>query len=343
MRTLLRWVAITLLCISAHATEDPEAIYDADPEHLWNRIYRASAIRTENGTLYGIDNAVPFDDEFDDPKLLAAVLDEFVEGDGEKQASGELGRALFQHDVWAAFDLAARGERNDLARKLASVVGRLRMQDRSIAALPDNYAEAVKSGGFADDFDAMQPEVAFLPPDLFEPNGPWVEVGEVGQGLVAPVHVQSLSGRSAFRVFIRTPGGRSATLAYLQLTGRDPAHVARVEAYARAQGLFRVDDAPEPLYSSVIPLDLGSVEPCLAGPRRPQDRLPLGEAKRGLRQSSPPSRPAPPCGSGPPARTAGRRAFPSWLASTRRPSWTTTATGGSCRTSSARSPVSLPP
>ena len=77
----------------------------------------------------------------------------------------------------------------------------------------------------------------------------------------------------------------AATLAYLQLTGRDPAHVARVEAYARAQGLFRVDDAPEPLYSSLVPLDLGSVEPCLAGPRRPQDRLPLGEAKRGLRQT----------------------------------------------------------
>jgi aconitate hydratase len=77
----------------------------------------------------------------------------------------------------------------------------------------------------------------------------------------------------------------AATLDYLRLTGRDAAHVARVEAYARAQGLFRADDTPEPLFSSLVILDLGSVEACLAGPRRPQDRLPLGEAKRGVRQA----------------------------------------------------------
>ena len=75
-----------------------------------------------------------------------------------------------------------------------------------------------------------------------------------------------------------------ATLDYLRFTGRDPAHVARVEGYARAQGLFRESDSPEPFYSSAVALDLASVETCLAGPRRPHDRVPLGEAKRGLRQ-----------------------------------------------------------
>jgi len=69
------------------------------------------------------------------------------------------------------------------------------------------------------------------------------------------------------------------TLEYLRLTGRDEEHVKFVEAYARAQGLFRTEDSPDPIYSETIELDLGTVEPSLAGPRRPQDRVPLGKAK----------------------------------------------------------------
>jgi aconitate hydratase len=69
------------------------------------------------------------------------------------------------------------------------------------------------------------------------------------------------------------------TLDYLQLTGRDPARIRLVEAYARAQGMFRTPESPEPVYSETIELDLGSVEPSLAGPRRPQDRVPLSGVK----------------------------------------------------------------
>ncbi|MCK6369807.1 MAG: aconitate hydratase AcnA [Gammaproteobacteria bacterium] len=65
------------------------------------------------------------------------------------------------------------------------------------------------------------------------------------------------------------------TIRYLELTGRDPAQVALVEAYARTQGLWREDGAQQPLYSDVLELDLASVQPTVAGPRRPQDRLPL--------------------------------------------------------------------
>jgi aconitate hydratase len=70
------------------------------------------------------------------------------------------------------------------------------------------------------------------------------------------------------------------TLEYLRLTGRGPAHIALVEAYAKAQGMFRTDDSPDPLFSDTLELDLGTVEPCLAGPRRPQDRVPLHDVKR---------------------------------------------------------------
>ena len=69
------------------------------------------------------------------------------------------------------------------------------------------------------------------------------------------------------------------TLDYLRLTGRDAAQVALVEAYAKAQGLFRTDATPDADYTDTLELDLGTVVPSLAGPRRPQDRVALGDAK----------------------------------------------------------------
>ncbi|WP_088988587.1 aconitate hydratase [Micromonospora chokoriensis] len=68
------------------------------------------------------------------------------------------------------------------------------------------------------------------------------------------------------------------TIRYLELTGRDAAQVALVEAYAKEQGLWHDPDA-EPEYSERLELDLGTIEPSLAGPKRPQDRVPLGSAK----------------------------------------------------------------
>ncbi len=68
------------------------------------------------------------------------------------------------------------------------------------------------------------------------------------------------------------------TLDYLALTGRDPGQVDLVEAYAKTQGLF-ASDADDPTYTDVVELDLGSVEPSIAGPKRPQDRVPLHAAK----------------------------------------------------------------
>ncbi len=68
------------------------------------------------------------------------------------------------------------------------------------------------------------------------------------------------------------------TLDYLRFTGRDDEHLELVEAYAKAQGLWHDPDAPEPVYSEYASLDLGDVEPSLAGPARPQDRVSLSAA-----------------------------------------------------------------
>ena len=69
------------------------------------------------------------------------------------------------------------------------------------------------------------------------------------------------------------------TIRYLQLTGRSAEQVALVEAYAKAQGLWRSNGMPSAAYSDVLELNLGTVEPSLAGPKRPQDRVPLTRAK----------------------------------------------------------------
>jgi len=70
------------------------------------------------------------------------------------------------------------------------------------------------------------------------------------------------------------------TLDYLRLTGRGDAHVAVVEGYCRAQGLWRDTDTPAPVFDQVLEFDLADVRPCLAGPRRPQDRVDLGDVPR---------------------------------------------------------------
>jgi aconitate hydratase len=69
------------------------------------------------------------------------------------------------------------------------------------------------------------------------------------------------------------------TVNYLRFTGRDYSQVALVEAYTKAQGLYRADDTPDPVFTDILELDLGSIEPSLAGPKRPQDRVPLKLAK----------------------------------------------------------------
>jgi aconitate hydratase A / 2-methylisocitrate dehydratase len=75
------------------------------------------------------------------------------------------------------------------------------------------------------------------------------------------------------------------TLRYLRQTGRADDEVRLVERYTKEQGLFRTDDAPDPEFTETLELDLGDVEPSIAGPHRPQDRVPLREAKRTFRRA----------------------------------------------------------
>ncbi len=75
------------------------------------------------------------------------------------------------------------------------------------------------------------------------------------------------------------------TVKYLRFTGRDEQQVQLVEAYTKAQGLFRTDETPDPVFTDTIELDLASIEPSIAGPKRPQDRVPLKLAKKMFRDA----------------------------------------------------------
>lgn len=75
------------------------------------------------------------------------------------------------------------------------------------------------------------------------------------------------------------------TLRYMRDTGRDPKLVEMVEQYAKAQSLFRTDETPEPEFDDLLELDLNSIEPSLAGPRLPNQRVPLSEVGRTFREA----------------------------------------------------------
>ena len=75
------------------------------------------------------------------------------------------------------------------------------------------------------------------------------------------------------------------TLKYLRDTNRSEARIQLVAAYAKAQGMYRTKNTPDPVFTDVLKLELGSVEPSLAGPKRPQDRVPLKAVKTGFAEA----------------------------------------------------------
>src|SRR6185437_13410144 len=70
------------------------------------------------------------------------------------------------------------------------------------------------------------------------------------------------------------------TLNYMRLTGREESQIGLVEAYYKAQDMFRTDETPDPVFTDVIELDLSTIVPSLAGPKRPQDRVELTAMKQ---------------------------------------------------------------
>lgn len=209
---------------------DAEAIYDPDPEHIWNRLHNHLFGRVvAGGRAYGLDTLDPplwsetrYLLEGPSSQKALALLDEWLATHAERLEENPLKRAMMQRDLLATYMWAARQTsdghpaRDKLKERLTLAIRRLALSDNELNALPDNYGLAVSSGAFPAQPQGAEPGATFLPPNLFAPEGPWVCVARDDGTPAARVHTISFAGRSAFLVFLNLPGGRDATLAYLK-------------------------------------------------------------------------------------------------------------------------------
>jgi hypothetical protein len=221
---------------AAHAT-NAVAIYDPNPNQLWNRLHSAIFIREDLPSTRLVPDAL-------DPPLwsrstyllskpshdkILRVLDEFLQAHAERLIRDPLKRTILQRDLWSVFDWTVAREPNrpgkpeyakeklELQARLAEVLRRVALTPEEIRALPENYAQAAASGQFSKGYDPAHRDRAFLPPELFDPLGPWIEISGQGgsQEPVAIGHASTFS-RSSFLVFVRLPGGRKTTFDYLR-------------------------------------------------------------------------------------------------------------------------------
>ncbi|HSK89000.1 MAG TPA: hypothetical protein VK880_11615 [Anaerolineales bacterium] len=254
----------------AHPTEEEVvwAVYDPNPKHPWNRVFRQLYRRTTvDGKEYGsaeLDPLLWLDTTYllhgTSHQQAMQVLDEFLTTHAEDLIHDSLKRAMFQRDMWAVFDwLASQTEpyseqRQALAARLAQVIKRVALTKEEILLLPDNYALAVKSLAFPAQVQADHPEEAFLPSDLFQPDSAWVPMGRVG-GPVAMTHTNSFPffGHSVFLVFIRSPEGRAETLDFIESLNREPNPVTAIGSdVALVRRMLLIDDQGDLTLSPLV-------------------------------------------------------------------------------------------
>ena len=234
------------------------SIYDPDPVHLWNRVFRQFYRRTaEKGDEYGSDELDPllwFDTTYllegNSHEQAIQVLDEFLSSRAENLVVDPLKRAMFQRDLWAVFDWLAwqaepyESQRQMLMRRLAQVMKSVALSKEEIESLPDNYAHAIESKIYPVEFQADSPEAGFLPVAIFQPDSDWVPLGREG-GPIAMTHTEAFPffGRSVFLVFVHSPEGREATLDFIESLNSEPNPVTMVGSeVALVRRMFLVDD-----------------------------------------------------------------------------------------------------
>jgi len=232
-------------------SDAPLPIYDADPGHLWNRMFAAFYIRprllpAEDGqpemVRYEGGDVIEFlawgqTTHWSSEAVFQKVnplLDEFLERDGSRMIAEPLKRVVFQHDLWAVYDHLidqnikrtgdgpTRARRDALCRKLATCMQQLALPASELDRLPDTYSLAIDSGAFVPrhDFDAA---VNYLPHGLFNQPDEWVEMDfyypDMHEDIMdrfISLHARSLLGRSYYRIFYRFPEGRQQVVDYLK-------------------------------------------------------------------------------------------------------------------------------
>ena len=244
------------------------SIYDADPEHPWNRVFRQLYRRVAaDGREYGWDELDPllwFDTDYllegDSHRQVLNVLDEFLSSHAENRVTDPLKRAMFQRDLWAVFDWSASqtephpAERRALQIRLAQIIRRVALSKEQIDSLPDNYALEIHSQTFLAVAPPNDLDAAFLPPDLLQADSAWVPMGREG-GPIAMTHTEGFPfyGHSAFLVFVRNPEGRAATLEFIQSlnTERTPVTPVGTEV-ALLRRMLLIDDEGNLILSPLV-------------------------------------------------------------------------------------------
>lgn len=244
MRTMLALACAAFVALIGNAVpliwgHSPHAvaIYESTPDHLWNRLHATFFIRDDLPETHHLPDVLDPPLWSHTPYLLSnpshkqalGILDEFLNNHADNLIRDPLKRAILQRDLWAVFDWTVerrsegmldptyKKEKHELQTRLAEVLRRIALTSGELATLPNNYQEAVASGEFGQEYDPAHRERAFLPPDLFEARGPWVELEDPGNPEpIAFQHISNVAARSSFLVFLRLPGGRRATFDYLQ-------------------------------------------------------------------------------------------------------------------------------
>ena len=239
MPTIRAIVLLTILAGNVHVLQAQESaadrrsqasispIYDPNPDHIWNRVYAALMIRTgPDGKSYGFDRMEPLlwresDSLLSGPDSVLAlrILQEFIDSNGANQIREPLKKALLQRDLWMIANWAADETHKNpgqLLELLVQAIGQLALSPQEIAALPDNYAQAVAAKTMGEFFDPANSEKPYLPANLFDEKGPWVCVGRTDTR-TAPLHLQQANpfSNSCFLVFVKFPGGRQAAMSFV--------------------------------------------------------------------------------------------------------------------------------
>ncbi len=221
--------AIQIECLGETPKRDSSAIiFDADPQHLWNRIHSTFFVRTgPDEKVYGVDHLEPplWRDSkhlFQEPKakLVDDQLRDLIRSQDDPCFRDPLKRAILQRDLWLV--ASWRGTVPDAKTSetfllLAKAMKHLALTPEEIAQLPDNYADAIKASKFPTAIDPDRLSAGYLPADLFDPQGAWVCVGRTDKP-TAPRHLAKMTPftNSVFLVFIKHAEGRDAGFAFLK-------------------------------------------------------------------------------------------------------------------------------
>lgn len=229
-------ICILLLQFTIAATESTSpghTLYNDDPDHLWNRIHVTLIGReAQDGKVHGLNDIDllywPFTNRFvngDDLDAAIAVLQEFLDEDGEKLIEDPLKRALLQRDLWDLFDWFASRTRTieltpqdkQFQANIVRVMKRIALTSEQIANLPNNYRDAIASGAYPDSLDITVEQKSYLPADLLnEADSSWVRIyGDALEG-DARQHIENTYGHSAFWVYLCLPNGMAETWAYIE-------------------------------------------------------------------------------------------------------------------------------